>query len=229
MNTIIIDDEKPAINVLTNFVKKIPFLNLKLATRDAFKGLQSLNTQAVDLLLLDIEMPDITGIELLKALEKKPLVIFTTAYENYALQGYQLDVLDYLVKPIRFDRFLKAINKAHKIYVANKGEFIQKEQGYLLIKVEYKNVKINFSDILFIEGLKDYVKVHTKKEMYLTRLNLKSIQSKLPADQFMRVHRSYVVSLQKITSFQKGQIFLNNTVIPIGITYQEELLKKLSN
>jgi len=227
MDTIIIDDEKPAINVLTNFVEKIPFLKLKLATRDAFKGLQILNVQEIDLLLLDIEMPDITGIELLKSLEKKPLVIFTTAYDKYALQGYQLDVLDYLVKPIRFDRFLKAVNKAHKLHLANKGEFIPKEEGYILIKVEYKNVKLNFSEILFIEGLKDYVKVHTKKERYLTRLNLKNIQSKLPADQFIRVHRSYVVPVQKITSFQKGQVYINKIAIPVGITYQVEVMKKI--
>ena len=227
MNTIIIDDEKPAINVLTNFVKKVPFLNLKLATQDAFKGIELLNTQVIDLLLLDIEMPDITGIELLRSLEKKLLVIFTTAYENYALQGYELDVLDYLVKPIRFERFLKAVNKAQKLHLANKRGLTHKEEGHLLIKVEYKNIKINFSDILFIEGLKDYVKVHTKKEIHLTRLNLKNIQSKLPIDQFIRVHRSFIVPIQKITSFQKGQIFLNKTVIPVGITYQEWVIKRI--
>lgn len=227
MNTIIIDDEKAAINVLTNFVEKVPFLQLKFATRDAFKGLEILNNQAVDLLLLDIEMPDITGIELLKSLEKKPLVIFTTAYDNYALQGYELDVLDYLVKPIRFDRFLKAVNKAHKLHLANKGTITQKEEGYLLIKVEYKNVKIDFSDILYIEGLKDYLKVHTKKEMHLTRLSLKSIQAKLPSNQFIRVHRSYIVAQKEITSFQKGQIYLSEIAIPIGISYQDEVQLRL--
>ena len=227
MNTIIIDDEKPAINVLANFVEKVPFLKLKLATRDAFKGMEILNTQKVDLLLLDIEMPDITGIELLKSLEKKPLVIFTTAYDNYALQGYELDVLDYLVKPIRFDRFLKAVNKAHKLHLVNKGAIIQKEEGYLLIKVEYKNVKVHFSNILYVEGLKDYVKVYTKKEMYLTRLNLKNIHSKLPADQFLRVHRSYIVPVRVITSFQKGHIYINKIAIPVGITYQKEVIKKI--
>ncbi len=227
MNTIIIDDEKAAVNILTNFVGKVPFLKLKLASRNAFKGMEILNTQEIDLLLLDIEMPDITGIELLKSLEKKPLVIFTTAYDNYALQGYQLDVLDYLVKPIRFDRFLKAINKAHKLYLADNRTVIQQEEGHLLIKVEYKNVKIGFSDILYIEGLKDYVKVYTKKEMYLTRLNLKNIYSKLPPDQFMRVHRSFIVPISVITSFQKGHIYINKIVIPVGITYQKEVLKKI--
>ena len=203
MNTIVIDDEKPAISVLTNFIGKVPFLNLKLATRDAFKGMEFLNSKEIDLLFLDIEMPDITGIEILKALEKRPLVIFTTAYENYALQGYELDVLDYLVKPIPFDRFLKSVNKAYKLYLADKSPHIIKEDGYLLIKVEYKNIKIPFSEITFIEGLKDYVKVYTSQKMYLTRLNLKSIQAKLHSTQFMRVHRSFIVNVQKITSFQK--------------------------
>lgn len=227
MNTIIIDDEKPAINVLTNFVKKVPFLHLKLATQDAFEGIELMNTQVVDLLLLDIEMPDITGVELLKSLEKKPLVIFTTAYENYALQGYQLDVLDYLMKPIRLDRFLKAVNKAHKLHMVNKKDFLQKKESHLVIKVEYKNIKINYSNILFIEGLKDYVKVYTQEKMYVTRLNLKSILSKLPDDKFMRIHRSYIVPIQRITSFQKGQIYINKIAIPVGITFQKDVIRKI--
>lgn len=227
MNTIIIDDEKPAISILTKFVNKVPFLQLKLATTNAFEGLQLLNTQEVDLLLLDIEMRDITGLELLKSLKNKPSIIFTTAYEQYALQGYELDVLDYLVKPIRFERFLKAANKACQLYQLENNNN-PNEQGHLLIKVEYKTIKVNFSDIIYIEGLKDYVKIYTPHQMHLTRLNLKAIESKLPGNLFIRVHRSYIVALQKITSFQKGQLFIHKTAIPIGITYQEELRKKLS-
>lgn len=228
MNTIIIDDEKPAISILTKFVNKVPFLQLKLATTNAFEGLQLLNTQAVDLLFLDIEMPDITGVELLKSLKNKPTIIFTTAYEQYALQGYELDVLDYLVKPIRFERFLKAVNKAHQLHQLTQRSSNPKKEGHLIIKVEYKTVKVNFSDIIYVEGLKDYAKIYTQNQMHLTRLNLKAMESKLPENLFLRVHRSYIVALQKITSFQKGQIFLNKTAIPIGITYQEVLLKKLS-
>lgn len=227
MNTVIIDDEAPAIKLLANFVEKVPFLRLTLATQDAFKGMEAINDQQVDLVLLDIEMPDISGIELLKALEKKPLVVFTTAYENYALQGYELDVLDYLVKPIRFDRFLKAMNKARKMHRASQGASPDQVEGHLLIKVEYKNIKIDFSDILYIEGLKDYVKVYTKAAMYLTRLNLKNIQSKLPPERFMRVHRSFIVASSKITSFQKGQVFIDTLKIPVGATYQEALMKRL--
>lgn len=228
MNTIIIDDEKLAISILTKFVNKVPFLQLKLATTNAFEGLQLLNTQEVDLLFLDIEMPDITGVELLKSLKNKPAIIFTTAYEQYALQGYELDVLDYLVKPIRFERFLNAVNKAHQLHQLTESNSNPKEEGHLIIKVEYKTVKVNFSDIIYIEGLKGYVKIYTQQQMLLTRLNLKAIESKLPANLFIRVHRSYIVALQKITSFQKGQLFIHKTVILIGITYQEELRKKLS-
>jgi len=179
----------------------------------------------VDLLFLDIEMPEITRVELLKSLKYKPAIIFTTAYEQYALQGYELDVLDYLVKPIRFERFLKAANKAHQLHQLTQSKNTSKEEGHLIIKVQYKTVKVNFSDIIYIEGLKDYIKIYTQHQMLLTRLNLKATESKLPENLFMRVHRSYIVALKKITSFQKGQIFLNKTAIPIGITYQEELLK----
>jgi len=171
MQTLIIDDEKPAISILSSFVKKIPFLQLHTATNDAFAGLEILNSQKIDLLLLDIEMPDITGLELLNSLEQKPLVIFTTAYENYALKGYELDIVDYLVKPIRFERFLKGINKANKLYqIDSQTPIIQ--NSFIQIKVDYKNVKIDCADILYIEGLKDYVKIYTKEGMVLTRLNL---------------------------------------------------------
>lgn len=227
MNTIIIDDEKPAVKVLTDFVQKVPFLQLKLATTDAFEGLQILNSTDIDLLFLDVEMPDINGLELLKSLKKKPNVIFTTAYEKYALRGYELDVLDYLVKPIRFERFLKAVNKANHLHQLSKENTNKENDDYLLIKVEYKNVKIQLSDITYIEGLKDYVKIYTKTTMFMTRMNLKAISSKLPDDQFIRVHRSYVVSQAKITSFQKGQVFLEKTAIPVGITYQDELQQRL--
>lgn len=228
MKTIIIDDEQPAINILTNFVQKVPFLQLELATNDAFEGLQLLNSEAIDLLLLDIEMPDITGIELLKSLRKKPQVIFTTAYEKYALDGYELDVVDYLVKPIRFERFLKAVNKAQQLQQITSAQAAPPSEG-LIIKVNYKNIKLSYSELCYFEGLKDYIKVYTHDNMYLTRLNLKAIQSKLPSDQFIRVHRSYIVAQDKITSFQKGQLFLGKTAIPIGISYQEELQRRLEN
>lgn len=224
MNTLIIDDEKAAISILTNFVERIPFLQLQLATRDAFKGLELLQHHNIDLLFLDIEMPDMTGIQLLKSLEKKPLVVFTTAYENYALEGYELDVLDYLVKPIRFERFLKAVNKAQKMHVLNSGGVLPVvEDGFLTITVEYRTIKIRYDDIVYIEGLKDYIKVHTTTKMYVTRLNLKSVMDKLPGELFLRVHRSFIISLKRVTSFQKGMVYLGDISIPIGVSYQERV------
>jgi len=226
MKTLIIDDEKPAISILSSFVKKIPFLNLHTATTDAFAGLEILNSQKIDLLLLDIEMPDITGLELLNSLEQKPLVIFTTAYEDYALKGYELDIVDYLVKPIRFERFLKGINKANKLYQANSQQ--KAPISSIQIKVDYKNVKINCSDILYIEGLKDYIKIYTKAGMVLTRLNLKGIETQLPKDEFIRVHRSFIVSISKVSAFHKSQISINKVNIPLGNVYKEEVLRLLN-
>lgn len=229
MNTLIIDDEQPAIKVLVNFIKTIPYLNLKLGTTNAYEGLTLLNNNNIDLLFLDIEMPDITGVELLKSLDRKPMVVFTTAYEKYALQGFELDVLDYLVKPIRYQRFLKAADKAHQYFQLNKSATRPlNHDGQLLLKVEYKTVKVHYSDIQYIEGLKDYVKVHTTEGMLLTRLNLKGIQAKLPSHLFTRVHRSYIAANNKITSFQKGQLFIDDKPIPIGPTYLKNLSEKLT-
>lgn len=227
LRVVIIDDEQPAVDILTRFVEKVSFLELVTSTTDAFKGLEVLNAEKVDLLLLDIEMPDINGVELIKSLNRKPLIIFTTAFKEYALDGYALDVIDYLLKPIRFERFLKAVNKAHQLYNLQNPEkqFIQDS---ILIKVEYKTVRLKFDHILYIEGCKDYVKIFTPEGMMLTRLNLKNIQGQLPDDQFMRVHRSYIVSFSKITQFQKNEIHLANKSIPIGESYKEEVLKKLN-
>lgn len=228
MQTIIIDDEQPAINILSSFVNKVPFLNLQLATTNAYEGLQQLNSTTIDLLFLDVEMPDITGLELLKSLNKKPQVVLTTAYEKYALDGYELDVLDYLVKPIRFERFLKAANKAHHWHQLPLQPSKENTEA-LIIKVNYKNVRVSFTDILYIEGLKDYIKIYTPQGRFLTRLNLKAVFEKLPKGQFIRVHRSFIVNETKITAFQKGQLFLDKLSIPVGTSYQEALLQRLSD
>ncbi len=228
MNLIIIDDELPAIKILSQFAAKIAYLNIRAATTNPFEALELLSKEKIDLILTDIEMPDLSGVALVRSLEQKPMVIFTTAYENYALEGYELDIVDYLVKPIRFERFLKAINKAHKLYNLNHQFATKTKVEYLTIKVEYKTVKIDFNEILYIEGLKDYVKIFTTKEMYLTRLNLKGIVSKLPNPNFLRIHRSYIAALSKIESFQKSQVVIDNKTLPIGDSYRDALLKILN-
>ncbi len=229
MKTIILDDEMPAIQLLSNFVNKVPFLQLQLASNNAFKVLDLLHQENTDLLLLDIEMPDITGIELLNSLKNPPLIIFTTAYEQYALKGYELDVVDYLVKPIRFERFVKGVNKAHKHLQLNNNDAkeVEKTLDFLWVKVEYQTVKILLSDILFIEGLKDYVKIVTKEGIVLTRLNLKGISQKLPSKQFIRIHRSFIVAVAQIKSFQKSHVCVEDKVLPIGETYRANLLELL--
>lgn len=228
MKTLILDDEQPAIDILSGFVKRVPFLDLQLATVDAFKALDLLNEGGIDLLLVDIEMPDISGLELIQTLKKPPHIILTTAYEEFALKGYELDVVDYLVKPIRFERFLKGVNKVHHLYQLEYPT-LGNEERFLLIKVEYKTVKIAFDNILYIEGLKDYVKVFTSDKVYLTRLNVKSIEQKLPSSQFLRVHRSYIVSRAMITSFHKSEISIGSAAIPIGGSYQLEVNRLLSS
>lgn len=227
LHVVIIDDEKPAVDILTRFVKKIPFLKLMLSTTDAFEGLQILNSERVDVLFVDIEMPDISGVELIKSLDNSPLIIFTTAFKEYALEGYELDVIDYLLKPIRFERFLKAVNKAHNLYNLKHQE-TKDLQDSILLKVEYKTIRLKFSDIIYIEGCKDYVKVYTSERMLLTRLNLKNIQGKLPNNQFIRIHRSFIVALSKITQFQKNEIYLGEKALPIGEYYKEDVLKILN-
>lgn len=219
MRAIIIDDEEPAIKILTSFAKKIPFLKIELATTDAFEALDFLNNSSIDLIFLDIEMPDITGINFVKSLNEKPQIIFTTAYEEYALKGYDLDITDYLLKPIRFERFLKAVNKANKLSRSSK---VDESQNFISVKSEYKTYKILFEDILYVEGLKDYVKIHTTNKTILTRLNVKGIESKLPADKFIRIHRSFIVSLSKIESYQKAQITIEKKTLPIGKTYLQD-------
>ncbi len=216
MKTIIIDDELPAINLLSGFANKISFLQVELKTTNALEALQIINSNSVDLLFLDIEMPDISGIDFMNSLTKKPLVVFTTAYEEYALKGYDLEIVDYLLKPIRFERFLKAANRAHHQFQIQD----QKEShDFLLVKSEYKTVRIAYHDILFIEGLKDYVKIYTAQGMVLTRSNVKGMESKLPSQQFIRIHRSYIVSLAKIELFQKRKVTIGSHIIPVGDTY----------
>lgn len=227
MNVVILDDEAPAIKILSSYVSKIRSLNLIQATTNPFEVIETLNTQTVDLLFLDIEMPDINGIEFLKSIDQKPMVVFTTAFEKYALQGYDLDIIDYLVKPIRLDRFIKSTNKALRLYnLQNKTA--EEKPTFIHFKVEYKTVKVLLDDILYIEGLKDYVKVFTTQDMILTRLNIKGIYEKLPHDQFIRVHRSFIVSTKHITAFNKGSVLIKEITLPLGETYRENVLNILT-
>lgn len=231
---IAIDDEPLALDVMENYISKTPELEFTGRYTSPMEALEVLNSGSVDLLFLDIQMSEISGIQFLKTLKNPPLVILTTAYDNYALQGYDLDVVDYLLKPIPFERFLKAVNKAVDLYRYNKNalskEVVSYEHGYIFIKSEYQILKIDLKDILYVEGLKDYVKIFCINHPHpiLSLQNLKAIESKLPVSHFVRVHKSFIVALPKINAVHKGRIRIGEKEIPIGDNYKDTFLKHIN-
>jgi len=233
MKCIIIDDEPLALELLEDFVSKIPNLELISACSNAIEAMSILQKNKIDLIFLDIEMPEFTGIEFIKSLEVKPLFIFTTAYSHYAVEGFNLNAVDYLVKPIPFHRFLKAINRAQELLLLKKAENSPtiKSLGspnFIFVKSDYENIKLNFDDIKYFEGLKDYIKIFsTSHKPILTLSNFKKIEEKLPEELFIRVHRSYIVSLKYINSVQRNRILIDGVRIPIGQNYKDEFLKRI--
>ena len=235
MNCILIDDEPLALDILSDYVQKIPFLNLKYKCNNAFEALEVIRDEKIDLIFCDIQMPNVSGIDFIKSLDPRPMVIFTTAYSKYAVEGFDLNVVDYLLKPIPFDRFLKAVNKANELLrlkKLSKQSNLQSNPAketleYILVKSEYATRKIFLDDILFIEGLKDYLKIFTGEKPILTLNSLKKIEEKLPGNQFVRVHRSYIIALNKIDSIQRNRILIGNTRIPIGDNYKEHFFSRI--
>jgi DNA-binding LytR/AlgR family response regulator len=233
MRCLIIDDEPLAIELLEDFVSKTPFLELISSCSNAIEATSILKKNKIDLIFTDIEMPDFSGIEFVKSLDIKPLFIFTTAYSHYAVEGFNLNAVDYLVKPIPFHRFLTAVNRAHELYLLKKEDSkkypVQIEStNFVFVKSEYDNIKINFDDIKYIEGLKDYIKIFsTSHKPILTLSSFKRIEEKLPSNLFIRVHRSYIVSLKYIHSVQRNRILIDQVRIPIGQNYKDEFIKKI--
>ncbi|MEQ9168560.1 MAG: LytTR family DNA-binding domain-containing protein [Fulvivirga sp.] len=228
INCIIIEDEKPALDLMVDNVGKIPFLNLVGCCRNTFEANEFLLKEKVDLIFSDIEMPTVSGLQFLKTLRNPPMVILTTAYEQYAMEGYELDVIDYLMKPFFFDRFLKAVNKAQQQYIfRNQSTIESDDEGFLFVFSEYKEIKIAYKDIYYIEGLKDYVKIYLENHNrpILTRLNLKAMEARLPMPRFFRIHNSYIVPLSKINSVQKTKVHLGNKVIPVGTAFSVAFLE----
>lgn len=231
---IAVDDEPLALEIIEDYAKKSAALQLvQKFTRaaDALKFLQE--EERVDLIFLDIKMPDIDGIQLVKSLKNPPLIIFTSAYEQYALDGYNLDVIDYLLKPISFERFLKSVTKVQEYLSKEKAPSSAtsgdgKLNDYIFIKTEYKIIKINLEDILFIEALKDYTKIYTQNQPVLTLRSLKSFENKLPQEKFIRVHRSYLVSLDKINSVERNTVMIANQPIPISEGYRDRFYELIS-
>lgn len=221
---IAIDDEFLALEVIENYVGRLPFLKMAGTFTNAIEALPMLTGENIDLVFLDIEMPTINGLAFLKTLEKSPLVIFTTAFTQFALDGFEADAVDYLVKPIPFERFLKAVQKVQQRL---KSPEMPAQADHLFVKSDYKSIRIAFNDILYVEGMKDYVRVHTLKQPVDTLLSITGLLEKLPASNFIRVHRSFVVALNQISSIERSTIFIAETKIPIGDQYRDDLMKRL--
>lgn len=234
MNCIIIDDENPAIDILKEMIGRLPFLNLLQSFTNPFEGLEFIQENTIDLVFLDVEMPIINGIELMKCLRVRPQVVFTAVDKEYAISGYDLDATDYLLKPLTFDRFLKAVNKACKIHrfselTSNRSTSIDKNPifDFILVKTGYNTIRINLDDILFCEGLKDYIKIHILGKTIVTQNSLKKFEEVLPEDRFVRIHKSFIIPLAKIDAIQNNRIIIGKSFIPIGDTYKTNFNHKI--
>ncbi|WP_165021902.1 LytR/AlgR family response regulator transcription factor [Dysgonomonas sp. ZJ279] len=227
MNCIIVDDEPLARKGIKLLVDQIPQLLLVGSFNSATSASEFMEANPVDLIFLDIQMPNITGLEFARNIPKSTLVIFTTAYAEYALNSYEVEAIDYLIKPVEFYRFEKAVNKAitYQALLLNKKDDIENiENEYIFIKSERRFFKVNFKDILFIEGLKDYVIVQLEDQRIITKMNLKTIHEELPKSTFLRVNKSYIINSQHIDSFDNNDIFLKSYEISIGNSYRESFL-----
>ncbi|MDJ1501383.1 LytTR family DNA-binding domain-containing protein [Cytophagaceae bacterium BD1B2-1] len=231
MNCIAVDDESLALDLLVDNIQQIPYLKLVKRCKNAFEAMDALRNEQVDLMFLDIQMPGITGVQLLQGLSYSPMVIFITAYDQYALEGFNLDVVDYLLKPVAFERFLKATNKAYELFSLRKQEIKPAvENDYFFVHADYSLVKIKMSEIMYVEGLKDYLKIYLagQSRPVVTRMTMKSLEENLPVSQFVRVHRSYIVALDKIDCIRNQKIKLGEVFIPISEHYSEAFLSKIN-
>jgi len=230
LQCIAVDDEPLALSLLEDNIKKVPHLNLVAKCNDAFEAMKVLQEQKIDLVFIDIQMPGLTGLQFVQSLHEKPMVILITAYKQFALDSYDLDVVDYLVKPVALDRFMKACNKAKALYELKTS----KKEGsntlppdYFFIHADYSMVKVMFSDIIWIEGLRDYVKIHLKStsKSLVARSSLTAIEKELPPSKFIRVHKSYILSIDSITAIRKNSVFIKDLELPIGETYRDAVLQ----
>lgn len=234
INVIIVDDEPLALDVLETYIEKIPELHLVQRCNNALEANEALKNHDIDLMFLDIQMPQLTGTEFLKTLSKPPLVIFTTAYANYAVEGFELNAIDYLLKPISLERFMKAVNKAIEQYemqkagVAGPSGDAEDNPDFIFVKADKKLIKIKYSDIIYIEGLKDYVIIRQETGRVITLQTMKSLEAKLPANTFKRIHRSYIVNLDRIKAIMGNMVEVTEKNaakhLPVGKNYREELL-----
>lgn len=226
LKCIAIDDEPLALELLEDNISKVPYLQLAASCSNPLQAMQVLQHEQVDLIFLDIQMPGLTGLQFIQSIPEKPMFILITAYEKYALEGFNLDVVDYLVKPVALERFIKACNKAWELHQLKTKKFNAGEQpNYFFINADYSLVKVIFSDIMWIEGLKDYLKIHLKSSSkpLVARITMKAIEEQLPANIFTRVQKSFIVSKEHITSIRKNSVFINDIEIPVGDNYKNAI------
>lgn len=236
LTCLIVDDEELARTLLENYISRLPYLKLVGKCSNPIEALQLLQHQSVDLIFLDIQMPEMIGTDFLKSLSHKPMVIFTTAYTEYALESYELNVVDYLLKPFPFERFLKAVNKASDLSKLKSNiestsiissEDAATEKNYILVKSGYKVHRIYHTDILYIQSMREYVAYHTPTGRILSLGSLKQLEVDLPQDQFLRIHKSYIISKAKASILEGNMIYIGKEKIPIGASYRQEVLKLL--
>jgi DNA-binding LytR/AlgR family response regulator len=232
MKAIIVDDEPLALDVLETYIEKMPNIELVQKCENALEANEALKNHDVDLMFLDIQMPQITGVEFLKSLKNPPEVIFTTAYPEYAVEGFELDAADYLLKPISLERFMKSVNKVSEKLgktIENPSGVVEMEGDFIFVKADKKLIKVDFNDIIYIEGLKDYVIIRQEAGRVITLQTMKSLEKKLPTSTFKRIHRSYIVNIHKINAVVGNMLEVtekgSTKHLPIGKNYREELLK----
>lgn len=227
LRCIAIDDEDLALELLEDNIRKVPGLQLEGSFTNPLEALQVLQQGGIDLVFLDIQMPGITGLQLIQSVSKKCLFILVTAYEHFALEGFNLQVVDYLVKPVAFDRFVLACTRAQELHRLQQGTSGSGDKAaqptYFFVPADYRMLKVVFDDIIWIEGLKDYVKIflRSEKQPIVTRMSMKTLEDQLPHDGFLRIHKSYIVSKDAITALRKNSVFINQMELPIGDAYRE--------
>lgn len=227
LKCIVVDDEPLAQEVLERYLQNIREIELVTTCSNALEAFEVLNNESIDLMFLDISMPVISGLDFLRSLHKAPAVIITTAHPDYALQGYDLDVVDYLVKPVSMERFMKAINKAIERVRLPVPQARNSTPDYMFVKSDQKLIRINFSDIQYIEGMKDYVKIFTTEKMIVTLHTMKFFEANLPSNQFIRIHKSYIANASSIKSIAGNELELHQSRLPIGSSYKENLMKMI--